>query len=165
MQHFRTIIFNIFQCPPTSNLNKHLRQHKDLYEKYEAESKACKEDNLKRKGGFLALGRSAKQPKITDAFAKPKILSLATALAVNDGLPFKIFDSPHMRNIIDFAKSGAGEAGAVVNAENVKLSVSGEAAELREKIKKQLKGKVISITADYATAERRSFIGRPRKIK
>ena len=121
---------------------------------------------MKRKNAFVTPGRSSKQPKLIDDFDKPKILSLATALAVNEGIPFTIFDSPSMRNITDLAKIGAGEgSAAVVNAANVKFSVSEEAAKLREKIKKQLNGKVLSITADYGTAERRSFIGKPRKMK
>lgn len=88
-------------------------------------------------------------------------MQLAIDLTIRKGLSFSTFDSKDMRKLIILAKKGAGDdSRQVVNAENVKKSLKELARLKRDELKKLLKGKIINITADFATCERRSFLGK-----
>lgn len=82
-------------------------------------------------------------------------------LAVYNGVPFSLFDVPDMRVLTTQAKIGIGdESPRVVSSSNVKTAIKEIAKEKREELRKLLKGKVLNLTADFATCERRSFLGK-----
>lgn len=106
-------------------------------------------------------GSSPKQVKITSYTGLSKILHTAVNLAVHNGVPFSIFDVPDMRVLTTQAKIGIGDESArVVSSSNVKMAIKEIAKEKRDELRQLLKGKVINLTADFATCERRSFLGK-----
>lgn len=123
------------------------RKHPQAYKKYDDDDKGKKllpTKTLKRK--YVA---DPNQQKITDFTGSGLVMNDCVDLAVHRGLSFKTFDRPEMRNLTKFAKLGSGDnTKKLVNAENVKAAISERAAEGR------------SLTADFATCERRSFFGK-----
>lgn len=98
--------------------------------------------------------------KLTDFFGHSKAMLNAVHLAVNNGVAFSVFDSPDMRQLTNKTKAHDGEQSAkVVTAENVKAAILEIAEEKRKVIRKLLADKVVNITADFATCQRRSFLG------
>lgn len=104
---------------------------------------------------------SKNQPKITDYAIVSPVMQLAVNLAVHKGLSFSTFDSEDMRKLVLLAKTGAKDGSKrVVNADNVKSSVKYIADVKRNEIQSNFKGKIVNLSADFATCERRSFLGK-----
>lgn len=149
----------------TCNLIRHLqRKHPEQHKEYEDAEKAKKDlvhQNLKRKRTS-----DPKQPKITDFTGTAVVMNTCVDLAVHRGIAFKTFDQPEMRNLTKYAKAGIEDKSPkVINAENVKAAISERAAKERLEVAEMLKGKVVSLMADFATCERRSFFGKLSLIR
>lgn len=106
------------------------------------------------------LDSSKLQMRMTDYVAISPVMQSAINLAVHHGLSFSTFNCTDMRNLTTLAKKGAlDNCKTVINAENVKSSVRELAKLRREEVKQLLKRKVLNFTADFASCERRSFLG------
>lgn len=116
---------------------------------------------------FKAVNRSrqvnvASQKKITDYALISPTMQLAVDLAVHKGLPFSTFNDPSMRKLTTLAKKGNGDqSSTTINSENVVSSIHELAKQKRDQISAKMKGKIVSLSADMATCESRSFIGKP----
>ena len=87
-------------------------------------------------------------------------MSVAINLVVHDAVCFSVFDSQNMRKLVMNAKKGAGDySKQVINAENVKKSLKLIASLKKDEIQKSLRGKIVNLSADFATCERRQFLG------
>jgi hypothetical protein len=135
------------------------RHHPDLHSQVE------KADNKKTPVRFKPLKRlnaisSHSQRKISDFVSISPVMQLAINLSIRKGLSFSTFDSEDMRKLTTLAKKGADDdSRQVINADNVKKSMKELARLKRDELKKVLKQKIINLTADFATCERRSFLG------
>lgn len=135
--------------------------HPEVFRKFDAKAKAQATTNSLKRIAAKAPGASKqKQMKMTDFFGHSKAMLNAVHLAVNNGVAFSVFDSPDMRQLTNKSKAHDGEQSAkVVSASNVKAAIRDIAEEKREEIKKLLTDKVVNISADFATCQRRSFLG------
>lgn len=88
-------------------------------------------------------------------------MQIAINLAVFKGVAFSAFDFPDMKMLTESAKGPLSDSSkTIVNSENVKTAVREFAKLRREETKKLLKRKVINLVADFATCERREFLGK-----
>lgn len=97
---------------------------------------------------------------MTDFNTISPTMQIAVELAVNKGIPFSTFNDSNMRKLVTLAKKGGNDSSVkVINSENVRSAIQETAKEKRDKMAKLMKNKVISLSADLATCEARSFIG------
>lgn len=88
-------------------------------------------------------------------------MQIAVRLAVNNSLSLKIFDNNDMKQLFKHAKKGMNDnSKTAVNSNNVRKSISEFADIKRGEIRKKLKKNIVNLTADFATCERRSFLGK-----
>jgi hypothetical protein len=156
------------QQATTFNLKRHIsRYHQEIHKEVEKNDKVEGNFRLKRLGKTPAdLGNALSQRKMTDFITISPVMQLAVNLAVRKGLSFSTFDSKDMRKLLVMAKKGASDSSKlVVNSENVKKSLKETAKIKKDEIRNKLKGRVLSITADFATCERRSFLGKFSKFQ
>lgn len=105
--------------------------------------------------------KKSKQLKITDYSSCPAIMSLCVELAVVGGRPFKMFGDRAFGELVRFAKAGCGDYSTnVISPRSVKDTISIVATTERVQIKNKLKNKIVSLSADLATCQGRSFIGK-----
>lgn len=76
------------------------------------------------------------------------------------GTPFSFFDKPEVRRLTNFAMQGAQVRLEEITAEKVRTGVTKKAVKLREKLKQKLKGKKLSISADFGTRHGVDFLGK-----
>lgn len=138
-------------------MKRHLQRNHLKYFKIVDEKDRKNSAKSKRLESTLKNGLT--QKKFTDFVAIPPIMTIAVNLAVRNGLSFSVFDSEDMKKLIDLAKTGAQDSSTrKVNPENVKKSLAETSQILKNQLKRDLRGKILSITADFATCERRSFL-------
>jgi hypothetical protein len=146
----------------TSSLVKHLQRiHPKVHKSYIEKQKIADENRTKFKNKLKRAGASSNQTKLTAFQRFSPVMKLAINLAVHEGISFNKFDKEDMRALVKGAKVGLrDDSKRVISSETVKASIH-ELAELeRSDIRKRLKGKIVNITADFATCEHRSFYGR-----
>lgn len=149
----------------TSSLMKHLKcvhpKSFDDYENKASEAKTkLKSNPFKRSSGKTSSssGSSNKQMKMTKYIGNSRTMMNAVGLAVHNGVAFSLFDSFDMRELTVRAGNG-DDSEKVVNSENVKSAIHELAKLEREELKKLLQHKIFSLSADFATCQRRSFLG------
>lgn len=150
-----------------STLKRHLqRYHPKVFSAVETDDKLAKSKAtvVKRPQGS-ASGSKMIQQKIDGFATVPYVTKLACDLAVVKGVSFSLFDHPATKEIMNLAQKGFyGTSSRInmntINSENVKKSVRNIAEVQRLEIKKLLDRKIINLTADFATCERRSFLGK-----
>lgn len=135
--------------------------HADKYKEFLQDDQKAKDKMLNnpfKKKSKLAL--SSSQKRITDFKTISSTMKLAVNLAVNKGMPFSTFNDENMRRLTISAKKGLNDnSSKAINAENVRAAIGELAKEKRLEIIKLLQKKTVSLTADLATCESRSFIG------
>lgn len=143
---------------------RHLRAfHEEAFDEFTTKSNETKLkvkiNPFKRCNSYKTFGHSsAKQTKITKFIQHSRTMKDAVELAVNNGVSFSLFDSSAMRSLT--SRAGGGEdSEKIVSSENVKSAITEMAKEKREEMKRLIQDKVINITADFATCQRRSFFG------
>lgn len=101
-----------------------------------------------------------KQPKIAEYMKESPVMELAVDMVVENAVSFELFVSSSMRSLTNHAKKGFNDKSSrAINDETVKLAVIERAKKKREEIKKLLAGKIINLSADFATCWSRSFFG------
>lgn len=130
-----------------------------------------KKANAKRPASSTSTNSSKKQKSSAAEFFQPTIdkflvqkepvLALCGALVVENGLPFKCFNSDSMQVMIDLGKKGAGDtSGGVIKAPRVRDKVQEEASKLRKELKLSMVDKVLSLSTDMASSNGRCFLGK-----
>lgn len=103
---------------------------------------------------------SFNQRSISSMLNKEPVLSLCGAMVVESGQPFSYFDSNSMQMMMYWGKLGVGdESSAIPNSSKVREKVQLEAIALRKMLKKELEGKVLSLSSDMASKDGRCFLG------
>lgn len=75
------------------------------------------------------------------------------------GRSFNLFDDPDMKKILQCALANKGES-TTINRVQVREGVSKKAAELRQQIIEKLKGRRLSLSADFGNRNGVDFLGR-----
>lgn len=88
---------------------------------------------------------------------------LCLDLVVENALPFRVFDSSGMTQLVRAAASHHKEA-VTVNASNMKLLVLEEAETLKRNFKKVLANRFVNLQIDMATCQAQSFFGKKNII-
>lgn len=89
----------------------------------------------------------------------------AINLVFKSGVSFSVFGSEDMQKLIVAAKVGMKDySKEVINPSNVKKSVREYAGLKAEILKKKISGRLINLSADFATCGRRSFLGKKMKL-
>lgn len=148
----------------TTSLRKHLeRKHTDVFKLFKKEVKEMQEradkNPLKSSKNSVELSQ-LKQKKLTEFSKISKVMMLAANLAVHNGYSFKSFNCNDMTELLNGAKKGLNDTSSeVINSENIKSAIKELAAAKRGEMLKLMQNKLICISADFATCERRSFLG------
>lgn len=130
------------------------RNHAQVSEQYEAESQEL--DKKKSKSG-----NDISQPKISAFLAASPIMELCVDMVVESAVPFELFAKNSMRSLSKFAKKGASDSSSsLISDETVRQAVLDRAKKERGAIIEMLGGKLVSLTADFATLWGRSFLGK-----
>lgn len=143
-------------------MRKHLkRAHPKILDEFENKERAgrgkSKYSKFKAQTKFTV---PSKQKKMTDFNNISRVLQTCAKMAVEDGISFSSFDKKNMKEMTSWSKLGAKDSSRkVINAENVKDTVRKLAAHEREELKRNIRGKLINLSADLATCESRSFLG------
>lgn len=88
-------------------------------------------------------------------------MPLCVGLVTECGRPFALFDDKPMKEILKLGRKSANEENALVsNGENVRDAVFEKQEEVKTLVKKSLLNKIVSLSADMATCQHRSFIGK-----
>ena len=136
------------------------RDHPHLLKAVEEIDKERAREALKRKTAGTGVAHNLKQQKLSDLVGISPVMELCANLAVRHGLSFRIFDSKDMDRLTKLAKKGADDNSKLsVNSENVKKSIAEQANLKRHEFTKLFKGKILNLSADFATCEHRSFLG------
>lgn len=99
------------------------------------------------------------QPKITTFVNKNNaVLNHCVNLAIK-GKPFSLFKDSDMKIITKLALSSFGEKGEVTD-EQVRKGVINRVSEMRQKVREQLKGRQLSISADFGSRNGFDFFGK-----
>lgn len=106
------------------------------------------------------------QKRITDFQEIPPVMKLCAEAAIHEGIPFSKFNSKYTMKLVSLAKKGANDNSTkTINSENIKDSVHILSKQRRNQLKALMKGKIVSLSADLATCEYRSFLGKLRSFK
>jgi hypothetical protein len=135
--------------------------HAEKYKEFVQDDRKAKDkiDNnpFKKKSKFSL---TSSQKRITDYKTISSTMKLAVNLVVNRGVPFSTFNDENMRKLTISAKKGMNDnSSKAINAENIRAAIGELAKEKRLEITKLLQRKTVSLTADLATCESRSFLG------
>jgi hypothetical protein len=85
------------------------------------------------------------------------VLKHCVGLAIT-GDPFARFNDPDMKALTSLALKGAGEKGNI-NSQNVRAGVEERARKLRQEIINRMKGRQLSISADFGSRNGLDFLG------
>lgn len=104
---------------------------------------------------------SITQRSVRSMLNKDPVLNLCGAMVVENGQPFSNFDSSSMQVMMLWGMKGVGdENSSIPNAAKVRAKVQEEATELRKILKKELEGRVMSLSCDMASKDGRCFLGK-----
>lgn len=91
---------------------------------------------------------------------KNKLLDACVQLVTVDGRPLSILEDSGMRQILDpIVRSLGNEKPFSINRENVLKEIHAEATQIRNLIKSEVRGRLISIKVDTATRMDRAILG------
>ena len=145
----------------SSNLTRHVqRYHPQNYESMsiELEQKAglIKAEKRKRLADeFENDGRK----KITIVFSREQLKEACVEMITTNARPFNLMgDSGFQKVIAPFIQAFAGNF--AVNAENIRACIPQKAHDIRNKLKNELAGKLVSIKVDSVKRLSRSILGK-----
>lgn len=105
--------------------------------------------------------QQGKQPTISQCFKASPVLDLAVDMIIENAVSFELFDNLPMKTLCSLAKKGSGDIfSPAIYSENVKKALLERLYQKKDDLKRILEGKVVSLSADFATCWRRSFLGR-----
>lgn len=87
---------------------------------------------------------------------KKQLIDACVKLVTVNGRPFSIFEDVGMREIIEPILNSLQIS---INSKNIKTHLNEKASEIKEKIKDEVRGKMVSIKIDSASRLGRSIIG------
>lgn len=85
------------------------------------------------------------------------VLDLCVDIAI-EGTPLRFFDKPSVRALTRLAMKGAAEKPEELRSGKVRDGIVARAAKLRELLKLKLKGRKISLSADFGTRHGVDFL-------
>jgi hypothetical protein len=125
----------------------HAEAHQEV-DTYQAKKKQKKETAV------------SSQPKIVDYTKSSPVMEIAVDMVIENAVPFELFGSSAMRQMNKLAKKGCGDnSSRVINPDTVKQALLERAKKKREELIQMLEGKIINLSADFATCWSRSFFG------
>lgn len=126
-----------------------------MFLKKKEEKKIKIQAKKKVKNLKLSSSSSSIQKTIFDGSIMQLCVDIAT-----QGVPFNAFAGESFQKLIEYAKKGANDSSPYkINPSNIKSEVYKCASASDEEIKKKMKNKLISFSADLATCCNRSFFG------
>jgi hypothetical protein len=147
-------------------LKRHLeRHHKNLHDEVQEHDKALvkksKITTRTKPAKRLAAASNLNQSSIKQWVSPSPVFGGCLELVVMKQIPFTVFDSDPLRKLTNWAKVGAKDnSKKVVNAINLRAGVIEQAKQMRDQIQKLLQHKIVGVTADFASVENRSFLGK-----
>jgi hypothetical protein len=136
------------------NVHRHLKnKHKDIVPLL----------NQKKPGTLVSAKLNSKKAKLIKVRMSKKILLSACLGIATDGFStFNFFDSPHFRKLLDPLTDGLLAAYGKrlkVNSRNVRELVKQTSTQVKETLKSEMKGKLISLKVDGASRLQRTVFG------
>lgn len=114
----------------------------------------------KRAHPSVALATAAEQTKLDGWLDKGNIIAdICVDIAIS-GTPFAFFDKPEVRSLTNLAMKGAGIAKKKeMTADKIRTGAATKADKLRTLLKQKMKGKKLSLSADFGTRHGVDFLG------
>lgn len=148
-----------------ANLQRHLqRYHYEIYRKVVADfslaSTGAEASSAKRPRSSGQQKLTARLPAGTArvSISDQIIVSACVELCTVNGRPFALMEDSGFRKILDPLLNGLSTK-TVINTENIRTRVALLADEMREEIRQQVKGRLISLKVDCVTCMDRSMLG------
>lgn len=162
---------SVMKSITSSNLESHIKSchpmtYKELLESKERlnvntnPSKSLFPSKRKNEGTQLTLDQISfcENKKISISISKKELVNACVQLITENGLPYTFVEYPGFQKIINPIIEGLGGKFAI-NSSNIKEKVVDLSNSIKEKIKKEIENRILSIKIDTASKNGRSIIG------
>ncbi len=144
----------VFNYTHAGNLESHVeRNHKTQFAEFTVKKEKSKAEKIKAKNNLVP-----EPKKIRVAIDRPLLFQACTELVTVNGRPFNLLEDSGLQKILKPLIVGLG-GNFAINAENIRSNIIVTANGIKNQIREEIRGRLVSIKADSITRLDRSTLG------